>query len=115
MEPKVLPEKSDYHKHIESVIRTEFKDIKFINGKSFMVAAMDETDVIFVSSKGSKEDVTLALCELFHTISKLDRNYVCGKFAVMLDSENAALVYDTIRERDDFISFADDNDEKDED
>ena len=33
----------------------------------------------------------------------------------MLDSENAALVYDTIRERDDFISFADDNDEEDED
>ena len=33
----------------------------------------------------------------------------------MLDSENAALVYDTIRERDDFISFADDNDEEDDD
>jgi len=45
----------------------------------------------------------------------LDRDYVCGKFALMLDSENAALVYDTIRERDDFISFADDNDEEDED
>ena len=44
MEPKVLPEKSDYHKHIESVSRTEFKDIKFINGKSFLIVAMDETE-----------------------------------------------------------------------
>ena len=63
---------------------------------------MDETDVLFTFARGSKEDVTLALCELFRAISKLNREYVCEKFAFMLDRENAALIYNYIEERDDF-------------
>ena len=114
MSSKILPEKSEFHKHIENVITTEFKDIKFLNGKSLIIGAMDETNVIYTVAKGSKEDVTLAFCELFQAVSKLDREFLCEKFAMMLDSKNVELVYNAILERDDFAEFGDDDDDDDD-
>ena len=85
MSTKTLPEKSEFHKHIENVIKTEFKDIKFLNGKSLIVGAMDETNVIYTVAKGGKNDITLAFCELFNAVSKLNREFICENFAAMLD------------------------------
>jgi len=90
---------SDFHKYIEKTIQYEFGDIEFENGKSIVISVKDETDKVYVYSRGSKEDVTLAICELFHTISKMDRVYFCEIFAEMRDRENAEYLYDSLKRR----------------
>ena len=109
MKSKDVQKKSDYHRYIERVITAEFDDIKFRNGRSIVVASIDEADKIFVYSRGSKEDVTLAICELFHAISKKDRVYVCEMFAEMLDCDNADYVFNSIKRRADFDTFHEDD------
>jgi hypothetical protein len=100
-----IQQKSDFHKYIEKIVECNFNNIKFENGKSIVMAVLDGTDNGYFYIKGSKDDATLAICELFHTISKMDSVLFCELFAEMLDSKNAELLYHSIRQRADFNSF----------
>ena len=64
---------------------------------------MKQTKRIY--SKGSIDDVTLAICESVHAISRKDRVGFCEIFAEMLDIENAKYIYDSIERRADFNSI----------
>ena len=116
METKSTQKVSDFHKYIETCIQHDFGDIKFENGKAIVMAVVDETDKGYVCTKGSRDDVTLAVCELFHTVSKKDSALFCEIFAEMLSHENAGNLYNSIRQRADFDSFHEeyDSDDKDE-
>jgi len=100
-----MSEKSGFHKYIEGIVQSDFDGIKFGNDKSMVVAAMDETDQIYIFSRGSKENVTLAICELFHSISEMDRVYLCETFAEMLSKDNAEYIFNAIKRRADFDSL----------
>ena len=100
-----MSEKSGFHKYIEDIVQSDFDGIKFGKDKSMIVAAMDETDKIYIFSRGSKENVTLAICELFHTISKMDSVYLCEMFTEMLSKDNAECVFNAIKRRADFDSL----------
>ena len=105
MDSQSVLEKSAFHNYIEGIVRSEFEGIKYEDDKSIVIASLDETENIFIFSRGSKENVSLAICELFHNISKRDRVYLCEIFAEMLDTENAEYVFNSIKRRADFDSM----------
>jgi len=106
METKSEPKVSDFLKQMENVIKAEFDHITFSkDGRSIVISVIDETDMSFTYSKGSKDDVTLAICQLVRAISRIDRVGFCEIFAEMLDIENAEYIYDSIKRRADFNSF----------
>ena len=114
MELKPVYKTSDFHKYIEKCVRNDFDDIEFENGKSIVMAVLDETDNASIYTKGSEDDVTHAICELFHHISKKDSGLFCEAFAEMLSQENAENLYTSIRNRADFDSFHEEDPETEE-
>ena len=105
---------SDFHKYIEKCIQSDFDDIQFENGKSIVMAVLDETDKVSIYTKGSEDDVIHAICELFHHISKKDSALFCETFAEMMSPENAECLYNSIRNRADFDCFHEEEPEVDE-
>ena len=90
--------------------------VKFENGKSIVISVLDETDLAYIYTKGSADDVTLALYQLFNTVSKLgDSGLFCESFAEMLSCENAENLYNSIKNRADFDCFHEEFEEEIED
>ena len=106
---------SDFLKQMRTVIDSEFGSIEYGNEKAIVITVMDETNHAYHFLKGSKQNVTLAVCELFQTISNLKKEYVCEKFAAMLDTESARFIYNAIEERDDFSAIHENDDDDIED
>ena len=105
MELKPIYKISDFHKYIEKCVLYDFGDIEYENGKAIIMAALDGTDTGYFYTKGSEDDITFAICELFDKISKKDSPLFCEIFAEMLSPENAECLYTSIRNRADFESF----------
>ena len=116
MNTKDVQKISPFHKYIRKAIECDFDDIKFENGKSIVISVLDETDLAYIYTKGNENNVTLALCQLFDTVSKLGKSDLfCESFAEMLSCENAENLFNAIRNRADFDCFHEEYPEDDED
>ena len=116
MDIKNVPKISPFHKYVRKAIECDFQDIMYQSGKSIVISVLDKRDLAYIYTKGSKDDVTLVLCQIFNTVSNLgDNDLFCENFAEMLSCENAENLYNSIRRRADFDCFHKEIPEDDED